>query len=61
MTKIVLPQMVERRCGAIVNISAGAAIHPNPQLSVYTASKVKTISRTNLTPLSSDFDTINRN
>ena len=60
MTKIVLPQMVERRRGAIVNISAGAAIHPNPQLSVYTASKVK-ISRNNLTPLSSDFDTINRN
>ncbi|XP_072045240.1 inactive hydroxysteroid dehydrogenase-like protein 1 [Amphiura filiformis] len=39
MTKIVLPQMVDRRCGAVINISAGAAIHPNPQLAVYTASK----------------------
>ncbi|XP_022095033.1 inactive hydroxysteroid dehydrogenase-like protein 1 [Acanthaster planci] len=39
MTKILMPQMVERRRGAVVNISAAASIHPNPQLAVYHACK----------------------
>ncbi|XP_038053152.1 inactive hydroxysteroid dehydrogenase-like protein 1 [Patiria miniata] len=39
MTKILMPQMVERKRGAVVNISAAASIHPNPQLAVYHACK----------------------
>ena len=40
MTHIVLPQMIERGAGAIVNISAGGCARPTPQLTVYTATKV---------------------
>ncbi|KAJ8049102.1 Inactive hydroxysteroid dehydrogenase-like protein 1 [Holothuria leucospilota] len=39
MTSIVLPKMVERKKGAIVNLSASASIFPNPQLAVYAACK----------------------
>ncbi|XP_033638815.1 inactive hydroxysteroid dehydrogenase-like protein 1 [Asterias rubens] len=39
MTKIILPQMVDRKRGVVVNISAAASIHPNPQLAVYHACK----------------------
>ncbi len=40
MCKIVLPAMVERQKGAIINISSMAATIPNPLLTVYSASKV---------------------
>lgn len=39
MCKIVLPAMVERRRGLIINISSMAATIPNPMLTVYAASK----------------------
>lgn len=40
MCKIVLPAMVERQKGVIINISSMAATIPNPLLTVYSASKV---------------------
>lgn len=40
MCKIVLPAMVERERGLIINISSMAATIPNPMLTVYAASKV---------------------
>lgn len=40
MCKIVLPAMVERKKGVIINISSMAATIPNPLLTVYSASKV---------------------
>ena len=39
MTRIVLPQMVERKKGAVINISSFLAAIPTPLLSVYSASK----------------------
>lgn len=39
MCKVVLPAMVERRRGLIINISSMAATIPNPMLTVYAASK----------------------
>jgi len=39
MTRIVLPQMVERKKGAVINISSFSAAIPAPLLSVYSASK----------------------
>ena len=39
MTRIVLPQMVERKKGAVINISSFLAAFPTPLLSVYSASK----------------------
>lgn len=39
MTRIVLPQMVERSRGVIINLSSMAAKIPNPLLSVYSATK----------------------
>jgi 17beta-estradiol 17-dehydrogenase / very-long-chain 3-oxoacyl-CoA reductase len=39
MTKVVLPQMVERKRGAIINISSGSAVNPAPLLAAYSASK----------------------
>lgn len=41
MTKLLLPQMVERKKGLIINISSMAAVIPNPLLSVYSATKVE--------------------
>lgn len=40
MTRIVLPKLVEKKRGLIVNLSSAAAIVPSPLLSVYSASKV---------------------
>ncbi|XP_075219917.1 inactive hydroxysteroid dehydrogenase-like protein 1 [Lycorma delicatula] len=40
MTRFVLPQMVERRKGAIVNVSSSAEFQPLPLMTVYAASKV---------------------
>lgn len=39
MTRIVLPQMVERSRGVIINLSSMAAQIPNPLLSVYSGTK----------------------
>ncbi|XP_002733500.1 inactive hydroxysteroid dehydrogenase-like protein 1 [Saccoglossus kowalevskii] len=39
MTHLVLPQMVERGKGAIVNMSSNTALHPTPQMTVYAATK----------------------
>lgn len=41
MTRIVLPQMKERKQGAIVNISSILELYPVPLFSLYTASKVR--------------------
>lgn len=47
MCKIVLPAMVERQKGVIINISSMAATIPNPLLTVYSASKVYRLFFTN--------------
>lgn len=39
MTQAVLPQMRERRAGAIVNVTSAVTFAPLPLLSIYTASK----------------------
>jgi 17beta-estradiol 17-dehydrogenase / very-long-chain 3-oxoacyl-CoA reductase len=39
MTRIVLPQMVDRKKGLIINIGSMASIVPAPLLNVYAASK----------------------
>ncbi|XP_053694305.1 inactive hydroxysteroid dehydrogenase-like protein 1 [Sabethes cyaneus] len=39
MTRIVLPEMKQRRQGAIVNISSGSELQPLPYMTVYAASK----------------------
>ncbi|XP_058818316.1 inactive hydroxysteroid dehydrogenase-like protein 1 [Topomyia yanbarensis] len=39
LTRIVLPEMKQRRQGAIVNISSGSELQPLPYMTVYAASK----------------------
>ncbi|KAK5607049.1 hypothetical protein CRENBAI_008842 [Crenichthys baileyi] len=39
MTRLVLPQMVERKKGAILNISSASGMYPVPLLTIYSASK----------------------
>lgn len=39
MTRLVLPRMVERKKGAILNISSASAMYPVPLLTIYSASK----------------------
>ncbi|XP_059491141.1 very-long-chain 3-oxoacyl-CoA reductase [Neocloeon triangulifer] len=39
MTHVVLPQMVKRRRGVVINVSSTTALIPSPLLSVYSASK----------------------
>ncbi|XP_074864615.1 inactive hydroxysteroid dehydrogenase-like protein 1 [Carettochelys insculpta] len=39
MVHIVLPGMVERKRGAIVNVSSGSCCKPTPQMTAYSASK----------------------
>jgi len=39
MTRIILPQMVERKAGAVINISSFLASFPTPLLTVYASSK----------------------
>ena len=41
MTRIVLPGMVARKKGAVINLSSSAALYPTPFLTVYSAAKVK--------------------
>jgi len=40
MTRLVLPQMLERKKGAIIAISSAASFGPMPLLSVYSATKI---------------------
>ncbi|XP_041093185.1 hydroxysteroid (20-beta) dehydrogenase 2 isoform X2 [Polyodon spathula] len=40
MTRIVLPQMIQRKKGLIINISSEAGSHPHPMLTLYSATKV---------------------
>ena len=40
MALMILPQMVERKKGVVVNVSSTAAIIPSPLLTVYASSKV---------------------
>jgi 17beta-estradiol 17-dehydrogenase / very-long-chain 3-oxoacyl-CoA reductase len=40
MSLMILPQMVERKKGVVVNISSTVAIIPSPLLTVYSATKV---------------------
>ena len=40
MSLIILPQMVERKKGVVVNVSSVTAIIPSPLLTVYASSKV---------------------
>ncbi|XP_076471271.1 inactive hydroxysteroid dehydrogenase-like protein 1 [Babylonia areolata] len=39
MTHMILPQMVKRHRGAVVNMSSGACVHVTPQVTVYAATK----------------------
>ncbi|XP_046898517.1 very-long-chain 3-oxoacyl-CoA reductase-B [Hypomesus transpacificus] len=39
MTRLVLPRMVERKKGAILNISSASGMYPVPLLTIYSASK----------------------
>lgn len=40
MTAVVLPQMVERKKGVIINLSSEAGTFPHPMLTMYSATKV---------------------
>ncbi|XP_042201754.1 very-long-chain 3-oxoacyl-CoA reductase-like isoform X2 [Callorhinchus milii] len=40
MTGIILPQMVERKKGIIINVSSEAGTHPHPMFTMYSATKV---------------------
>jgi len=44
LTKLVLPQMVERRSGRIVNVASTAAFQPGPLMAVYYATKAYVLS-----------------
>lgn len=39
MCALILPQMVERKKGVVINVSSIAAVIPNPLLSIYSATK----------------------
>lgn len=39
MTKIILPKMISKRKGAIINLASSAALDPQPLQQVYTATK----------------------
>lgn len=49
MSAAVLPQMVERNNGIIVNISSATAYSPLSLLSVYSAAKVRVLLENKLT------------
>ncbi|XP_078283760.1 hydroxysteroid (20-beta) dehydrogenase 2 isoform X2 [Rhinoraja longicauda] len=51
MTSIVLPQMLERKKGVVINISSEAGCHPHPLLTMYSATKcvMPLLVSTNLT------------
>uniref|UniRef100_A0A1A9VBK6 Uncharacterized protein n=1 Tax=Glossina austeni TaxID=7395 RepID=A0A1A9VBK6_GLOAU len=39
MSALILPQMIERKKGVIINVSSTAAVMPQPLLSIYSATK----------------------
>ena len=39
MTALILPQMVERKSGVVINVSSLSGMMPTPMLSVYSATK----------------------
>lgn len=43
MCQIVMPGMVEKKKGVVINISSATALFPSPMLSVYGASKVRNV------------------
>ncbi len=45
MSRIVLPGMVEKRNGAIINVSSASGAKPTPCLALYSATKVKIFGR----------------
>lgn len=45
MTRIVLPGMVERKKGVLINIGSASSIIPSPMLTVYAATKVKHLGK----------------
>lgn len=47
MCEIVMPGMVNRRSGVVINISSASALLPSPMLTVYAATKVGIIESTN--------------
>ncbi|XP_043542725.1 hydroxysteroid (20-beta) dehydrogenase 2 isoform X2 [Chiloscyllium plagiosum] len=51
MTKIVLPQLLKRKKGIIINISSEAGAHPHPLITMYSATKsvLPLLVSTNLT------------
>jgi short-subunit dehydrogenase len=44
LTRLMLPQMIDRRSGRILNIASMAAFNPGPQMSVYYATKAYVLS-----------------
>lgn len=44
LTKLVLPQMVARRAGRIVNVASTAAFQPGPYMAIYYATKAYVLS-----------------
>jgi uncharacterized protein len=46
LTGLVLPQMIERRSGAILNVASTAAFQPGPGMAVYFATKAYVLSFT---------------
>lgn len=40
MTALILPEMVKRKKGVLINISSMAGVIPNPLLTIYSATKV---------------------
>lgn len=44
MSLLVMPRMVERKSGVVINVSSATALFPSPLLTVYGATKVRTLS-----------------
>lgn len=44
MTNIVLPSMLKKNKGAVINLSSASSIWPSPLLSTYAGTKVKKFS-----------------
>jgi len=46
LTRLILPSMVQRRCGRILNVASTAAFMPVPRLATYAAAKAYVLSLT---------------
>lgn len=44
LTRLVLPDMIDRRCGRILNVASTAAFQPGPLMAVYYATKAYVLS-----------------